>query len=213
VIFPLLTWLAWLERLGGLGLILLGLADNSPVPLPGSMDVLTVILSAHQRKWWPYYACMAVIGSLLGAYVSYQIGRKGGKEALEKELPKDKTEKIYRKFKEHGFWTLFLPALLPPPFPYSPFPLAAGTLNYPFRRFLLAVGLARAIRYTGLAFLASIYGKGIVHFFQRYYQPLLWTLVALASAGALAALIWTIKRKREGKPVFPNFKGKQSHAT
>src|SRR5262249_58444502 len=101
VIFPLLTWLAWLERLGGLGLILLGLADNSPIPLPGSMDVLTVILSAHQRKWWPYYAGMAVVGSLLGAYLSYELGRTGGKEALEKELTKDRAEKIYRKFSKH----------------------------------------------------------------------------------------------------------------
>jgi hypothetical protein len=33
---------AWLERLGGLGLILLGVLDNSPFPVPGSMDALTV---------------------------------------------------------------------------------------------------------------------------------------------------------------------------
>src|SRR5215471_9724944 len=32
--------LVWLLRLGGLGLILLGIADNSVIPLPGSMDVL-----------------------------------------------------------------------------------------------------------------------------------------------------------------------------
>jgi len=45
--------LAWLERLGGLGLILLGLADNSPIPLPGSMDVLTVILSRTRDAGGP----------------------------------------------------------------------------------------------------------------------------------------------------------------
>ena len=31
-----------LRHLGGVGLILLALADNSVVPLPGSMDVLTI---------------------------------------------------------------------------------------------------------------------------------------------------------------------------
>jgi membrane protein YqaA with SNARE-associated domain len=33
----------WLFRLGGLGLL-----DNSPVPLPGIMDVATLVLSARQ---------------------------------------------------------------------------------------------------------------------------------------------------------------------
>ena len=39
-----------LRHLGGVGLILLGLADNSVVPLPGSMDVLTIFLAAHHRR-------------------------------------------------------------------------------------------------------------------------------------------------------------------
>src|SRR5438105_3218603 len=62
VLLSITLWI-WLERLGGAGLILLGLADNSVVPLPGSMDALTVILSAHEKTWWPYYAAMATIGA------------------------------------------------------------------------------------------------------------------------------------------------------
>ena len=58
-----LTLWGWLERLGGLGLILLGILDNSPVPVPGSMDALTIILAAHQKAWWPYYAAMATVGA------------------------------------------------------------------------------------------------------------------------------------------------------
>src|SRR5580693_254773 len=42
----------WLRHLGGVGLILLGLADNSVVPLPGSMDVLTILLAARHRDLW-----------------------------------------------------------------------------------------------------------------------------------------------------------------
>lgn len=200
---PILTVLAWLERLGGLGLVLLGLADSSPVPLPGSMDVLTVILSAHQRSWWPYYGFMAVIGSLLGGYLSYMLGREGGREALEKKLPKARVEKLYRSFDRHAFWTLFLPALLPPPFPYSPFLLAAGTLDYARHKFFLAVGLARSVRYLTLAYLASRYGRQIFHFFHRFYEPLLWTFIGLAVAGGVVVVTWIVMRKREGKPVIP----------
>src|SRR5437899_26305 len=36
----------WLFRLGGVGLIALGLADNSVVPLPGSLDAFTILLAA-----------------------------------------------------------------------------------------------------------------------------------------------------------------------
>ncbi len=61
----------WLRHLGGPGLILLGIADNSVVPLPGSMDVLTIWLAAHQRSWWLYYAAMATVGALIGGYITY----------------------------------------------------------------------------------------------------------------------------------------------
>src|SRR5438477_4119571 len=93
-IFLLITWWSWLERLGGLGLILLALADNSVVPLPGSMDALTVILSAHEKAWWPYYAVMATEGGMTGGYLTDALGRLGGKESLEKKLPTPKAEVV-----------------------------------------------------------------------------------------------------------------------
>jgi membrane protein DedA with SNARE-associated domain len=194
----------WLERLGGVGLILLGLADNSIVPLPGSMDALTIVLSAHQKAWWPYYAIMATIGGIVGAYATYGVGFKSGEKALENRVSKKKAERIYSLFKKYGFWSLFIPALLPPPVPFSPFLMVAGALKYPKRNFLIAVGSARAIRYSLLAWLGSKYSKQIFGFFHRYYRPAFWALVALAVAGGIAALFWVWKRKRDGKSVVPD---------
>lgn len=202
-VFP--TWLEWLERLGGVGLILLGLADNSPVPLPGSMDALTILLSAHQRSWWPYYASMATIGSLIGGYFSYALGREGGKESLEKKLSRGKAEKLYQGFDKRGFWTLFLPALLPPPMPYTPFLLAAGALRYPPKKFLAAVAVGRAMRYFVLAFLASLYGKQVFAFVRRYHEPILWTLAVLVVLGGVAGFLYARLHKR-AKPALPDVK-------
>jgi membrane protein DedA with SNARE-associated domain len=92
--------------------------------------------------------------------------------------------------------------------PYSPFVIAAGALQYPRSMFFLSVGLARAIRYFALAYLGSIYSRQIFAFFGHYYKPLLWTLIGLAVVGGIAAVIWTRKRKRQGKPVIPDLKDK-----
>jgi membrane protein YqaA with SNARE-associated domain len=207
LVLVLVTIGAWLERLGGLGLVLLGLADNSVIPMPGSMDALTVVLAAHQKDWWPYYAAMATVGGIVGGYATYALGAKSGEGALEKKLPKKKAQRIYNLFKKYGFWSLFVPGLLPPPVPFSPFLIVAGALKYPKRNFFIAVGLARAIRYGLLAWLGSMYSKQIFGFFHHYYRPMLWTVIALAVAGGAAALFWTWKRKREGKPVIPDAKG------
>src|ERR1700674_2061852 len=124
---PLLAMTVWqhLRRLGGIGLVLLGIADNSVVPLTGSMDVLTIWLAAHHREPWPYYALMATIGAVLGGYITYSLARKGGKQAMERKLSKRKATKVYKRFERWGFSAIVVPAILPPPFPFVTFLVAA----------------------------------------------------------------------------------------
>src|SRR5580692_4796180 len=69
------TWVR-LRRLGGVGLVILGVADNSVIPLTGSMDVLTIWLAARHHEPWPYYALMATVGAVLGGYITYSLARK-----------------------------------------------------------------------------------------------------------------------------------------
>lgn len=187
-----------LEHLGGLGLVLLGLADVS-MAIPGSLDALTLVLSAHQRNLWPYYASMATLGAVLGAWVSYSLGRKGGTEALEKRISHKRAEKIYAAFRQYGFWSLFIPALLPPPMPLGPFLLAAGALRYPRRRFVATIAAARTIRYFPLAYLGSSYSTQISRFLSRYYEHILWTIFAMGILGAIAVGIYVRRRRRVGE--------------
>src|SRR3984957_16381033 len=76
----------WIYHLGALGFIPLGLLDSSVIPLPGSMDVLTIVLAARDAKLWPYYAVMATVGSVLGGLVTYRLARKGGKASLARKV-------------------------------------------------------------------------------------------------------------------------------
>lgn len=189
----------WFHRLGGVGLILLGLADNSVVPLPGSMDAFTILLSAHNREWWPYYGFMATLGSVIGGYLTYRLARKGGKETVEKKFGKERSEKVYKKFEKHGWFWVALGAMLPPPFPIVPFLTAAGALQYPRKSFLAALAGGRGIRFFAVAYVGHLYGKAIISFFGQYYRPMLYFAIGvgvLAGVGALLYWKWYLPRKK-----------------
>jgi membrane protein YqaA with SNARE-associated domain len=152
----------WFIHLGGLGLIPLGLLDASPIPIPGSMDLLTIFLAARDAHFWPYYAAMAIVGSVAGAYLTYHLARKGGKAVLSRRLRPRMEKRVYRIFEHHGFLSLLIPAILPPPVPMVPFVLVAGALQYSVKKFLIAMVIGRTVRYMLFAWLAAHYGRHIL---------------------------------------------------
>lgn len=190
-------WWNWLRHLGGPGLLLLGLADNSLVPLPGSMDVLTIWFAVHHHNQWFYYAVMATAGSVIGGYVTYRLARKGGKETLQHRLGPKRTGSFYHSFQHWGFWAIFVPALLPPPFPFVPFLLAAGALQYSRRKFLGALVLGRSLRYGILAYLGVLYGRHFLRFFNRYTKPTIYALVAMSIVAGIAALVTYLRYRKD----------------
>jgi membrane protein YqaA with SNARE-associated domain len=186
-----------LRHWGGPGLIVLGLVDNSLIPITGSMDVLTIWLAARHREPWPYYALMATLGAVIGGYITYALGRKGGKEAMEHKLSKKKAAQVSRKFERWGFFAVALPALLPPPFPFVPFLIAAGAMQYSRKRFLGSLVLGRGLRYCIEAFLGFHYGRHILHFFNKYYAPALAILIGLAVLGSVMTLIQYLRYRNK----------------
>jgi membrane protein YqaA with SNARE-associated domain len=182
-----LVW-KWVLRLGGPGLILLGVLDNSIVPLTGSMDVLTIWLAASHKEWWAYYAVMATIGGVLGGYITYEIAHKGGKEAIERKLDKKKADKVLKRFRRWSFWSVAVGAILPPPFPLVPVLVAAGGSQYSKWKFLAALTLGRGIRYGIVAFFGRLYGRQIVGFFSHYYKPTALVLGGIAVIGGIITL-------------------------
>ena len=183
----------WIFHLGALGFIPLGLLDSSVVPVPGSMDVLTIVLAARERKLWLYYALMATIGSVVGALLTYRLARRGGQEALAKRVKPQTLKKVQQLFERWGLGAIAIPAMLPPPVPMVPFVMAAGAAQYPLKKFLFALSLGRAIRYTILAFLAARYGRHILSFFQRFAhesQIAMVGMLIIGVAGVLFVILW-----------------------
>lgn len=189
--------LHWIRHLGGPGLILLGIVDSSVVPVPGSLDALTIVLAASEHDWWPYYAAMATVGSLIGGYLTYRLAQKEGKDKLEKRVPRDKMQKVERVFRKWGFGAVVTVALLPPPAPMVPFLLSAGAAQYPRKKFISALAIGRGVRYFVLAFLASIYGGVILRMMSHHVNVIIVVGAVFVGAGIAAVLYLRYRRKRK----------------
>jgi membrane protein YqaA with SNARE-associated domain len=168
------------------------------------VDTFLILLCAGSHELWAFYAFMATAGEVIGGYLTYQISEKGGKQTLEKKVGKARAEKVYQKFQKHGFITVFGGAIAPPPFPFTPVPMAAGIMQYPRKKFFLALAAGRSVRFFTEAFLGRLYGPQMIAFFSSHYQEAMYTLIALAVAAGIGGLIYyqhTHARKKAGEPV------------
>ena len=80
--------LHWLMGFGTMGLFVVSVIDSSiiPLPVPGSTDLLLILLVAHRAN--PVLAAIAAtVGSILGGYLTWGTGSKGGEAALHRYLP------------------------------------------------------------------------------------------------------------------------------
>jgi membrane protein YqaA with SNARE-associated domain len=191
--------LGWLVHLGMPGVFGVAVIDSSviPMPVPGSTDLLLLWLVSHRGNPWAMLAC-AVAGSLLGGYFTWKIGKEGGDATLRRYAPRRLLDRTKHWVKNHPILAVFLPSILPPPIPLSPFLLAAGALKVSLRRFMSVFAAARALRYGVITWLAVRYGRHVMHLWSstadRYAAPIGWTFALLVIAGVLYG-IWKYRRQ------------------
>jgi membrane protein YqaA with SNARE-associated domain len=184
---------------GTMGLFVVSVIDSSiiPLPLPGSTDLLLILLVANRAD--PVLAAIAAIaGSILGGYFTWSAGSKGGEAALHRHLPKRFARRLTGWVEKNGTLAVTTSALLPPPFPLMPFLLAAGALGVSRKKFFLSFSLARAFRYSLVAWLAATYGRAMVRAFRHYLSGwstiIMWVYLSLMVAGILYG-IWKFRRQ------------------
>lgn len=135
------------------------------------------------------YSAMAAAGSAAGSVILYVIGYKGGEVLLSKRIPAAKFDRIRNSFDRHEFWALMFPSMMPPPFPFKLFVLAASVFEMNFWHFLLAIFAGRMVRFLVLSVLVLKFGEQAVALagvlIERH-----WPLVALVLAAIAGVCIW-----------------------
>jgi membrane protein YqaA with SNARE-associated domain len=198
----------WLVGMGWIGLFGVSLLDACPIPLPlpGTTDLLLLVLVVrHKSSLWLLLP-LAIAGALVGGLLTWSAGKKGGEKALRRYVPARYYNPITRWVKTHGPIAVAIAAILPPPIPLMPFLVASGALGVTRRRFLAALGVARTIRYGIVAWLGVEYGHHMVHWWNhymaRYEGAIGWTILALFLV-ALAFGIWQWRHSNPRSAVQP----------
>ena len=181
------------------GAALIGALDASIIFfLPFGVDAVVIYLAARRSDvfWW--YPVMAAAGSVAGAAVTYWVGHKIGEFGLARHVDARRLERLRRRVRNSGAVALAVPALMPPPFPLTPFILTCGALEVNRWQFLAIFGGMRLLRFGLEALLATLYGTRIVRVMESdTFQLVVGAFILVAIAGTLTSglLLWRSTRQ------------------
>jgi membrane protein YqaA with SNARE-associated domain len=181
------------------GAFLLGALDSSMLFfLPLGIDTVVIYLAARNHDLFWIYPLLATAGSLAGAAVTFWIGSKGGEHGLERLVSGKRLERMRCKVRDSGAIALAVPALMPPPFPLTPFILTCGALAVNRWRFFVTFTSMRLLRFGVEALLARRYGRGILRVLQSdTFQMIVIGFVVVAVVGTIvsAVMLWRSARR------------------
>jgi membrane protein YqaA with SNARE-associated domain len=198
VAFALVLALSWgaslfafVRRLGGLGLFLMGILDSSFLFLPFGNDLLLIALVSSNRdsQVWILYVILSALGSVIGVLLIDLLMRKMGEEGLERFVKADKVKRLKAKMENRAGRAIFLATLLPPPFPFTAVVLTASALQTPRKQVLLAVLFGRLIRFTLEALLALYFGRQVLRVLQSdVLEYAMYAFLLIAVIGSILSI-------------------------
>ncbi len=196
-----------LFHLGYFGPLVMGIMDSSFLFLPFGNDLVVVGLVAQNHHDIYLYVLSAAVGSTIGALILALAARKIGKDGICKIAGEKRFEQLKKHIGKRSALTIATGALAPPPFPYTIVIAAASALEYPIWRILVVNFLARAARFTLLAWLAYRFGTKVLQIAKS--PAFFWCMVAfivLCLIGSVYSIWHWLHHPDSGKKA-------KSHAT
>lgn len=178
---------------GAPGLLLLSALDSSILTLPFANDIAVIVLVSLHHSRFLLYVVAATAGSLAGCWAMFELGHAGGESFIRAHLSPRRYQQMHRTVDRKGPILLAVPALIPPPFPFTAFVLAAGALEVPRLPFLTTLTAMRLVRFLAEAVAALYVGRRIVGWLQtpafHIFVEVLMGLALLASALSVYRLV------------------------
>jgi membrane protein YqaA with SNARE-associated domain len=149
--------------------------------VPFGLDAAIIIQAARSATLAWTVPLIATAGSVVGAILTFWMGRKIGDAGLERFVPKKRLDRVRARLKSSGAIALGIVCLIPPPFPFTPFVLAAGALEVKPSVFFSTLVITRLARFGIEALLAAIYGRQILSWLESdLFNNIIAALVGVA---------------------------------
>ncbi len=171
---------------GGWGLVGIAIIDSAGLSMPGVKDFLLIYLSSRDpgRAW--IYASGCVLGTVMGSFFIYFLGRTGAR--FFKRKPSDQEMGRAKKWlAKNDFLTVLVASLLPPPLPLKPILLGSGALRISPLRFVCALMVGGVLRFGAEAWIGVRYGMGGEEFLKR---NVVWISLGFVAIVVVSALIY-----------------------
>ena len=184
--------------LSPLGIVFMGVLDASMVFfLPLGIDFVVILMAARKPELFWLYALLATAGSLIGAAGTFWVGKKAGEKGLSRFVSERRLKRVRARV-DSGAFVVAGMALIPPPFPFTPFVLVSGALGMNPWAFFTALAGARGFRFGIEAALAAHYGSGILRWMKTpTFQTVVGVFIGLAVIGTIvsAVVVWRSSKK------------------
>ena len=183
------------------GLVLMGALDASVVFfLPLGIDFVLIILTARKPELFWMYPLLATVGSVIGAAVTFWIGRKLGEHGLARFVKPSTLKRVEQRVSHRGAISVAALGVIPPPFPFTAFVLTSGALLLNPWTFLSTLAGVRLVRFMVEAALAARYGRGLLAFMESTtFTAIVIGLAALAITGTIVSAVAVIRSVRRDK--------------
>ncbi len=182
-------------------IFLLALLDALVPVVPSETSVITAgVVASSGDLSVPLIILAAGGGALAGDNIAYLLGHRYGRRIEARFFSGDRGRKqiqwAERQLTERGGELIVIGRFIPGG--RTAIALSAGTLRYPWRRFVLFDILAALIWAVYATLLGYFGGRAFEH--SPWKGLLLALAIAFAVAGAVELTRWLLKRRRESRP-------------
>src|SRR5438067_6744436 len=165
------------------GVVVLAALDSTLFRwLPFGIDAAVILLAAQLKQFAWVVPLLATAGSIAGAWLTFWMGNKIGEKGLDRYVAPNRLRRVRATVRKSGAVALAVLDLIPPPFPFTPFVLAAGALEVRAKVFFATLTVCRLLRFGLEAALAVVYGRAILSWLDSdLFHGIVLACIALAT--------------------------------